>query len=171
QPGLLGEAEEERDGLLVHPVLRVVEVEPAPLDREALPAARIVGEERSQVDVTDGGVVRLERLPRRASDHRSGHRGNLRAATQPAFLSASLFVAIPPRGSFHDLTHASAPSFWSWAPSASWSMPALERRPSIGSASPPSRARMCFTSPCSAKARRVSSGIVFTVWGAARVSM
>ena len=43
----------------------------------------------------------------------------------PASCSAALLEAITAISSFHDLTNDSAPSSWSWAASASMSMPAL----------------------------------------------
>src|SRR6266513_1843284 len=73
--------------------------------------------------------------------------------------------------SFHDFANACAPSRCSWSASASVSMPALANFASTASASPPSSAITLLSSPCSAKARSVFSGMVSMVSAAARASM
>src|SRR4029450_13746824 len=73
--------------------------------------------------------------------------------------------------SCQDLTNDLAPSSWSWAARASMSMPALANCVSTASQSPPSAGRSAPSSPCSARAFKVPSGMVFTVNGAARALM
>ena len=57
--------QQQVQGLVGDAVLGVVEVEPRALDREALAAGRVLGEQRPQVYVLDLVVVRGEILPRR----------------------------------------------------------------------------------------------------------
>ena len=79
QPRLLGEREQQPQGLVGDAVLRVVEVEPRGGRGQALAAPGIAREEAAQVHVADGGVVRLQRLPRRAArERRDGYPGRLR---------------------------------------------------------------------------------------------
>ena len=63
QAGLLGELEEERQGLVGDAMLRVVEIDPHRLRGEALAALRIAGEEILQMQVADLLVVALQFLP------------------------------------------------------------------------------------------------------------
>ena len=59
QAGLFGQREQQPQRLVRDPVLRVVEMEADRLESEALAAARVLGEERAQVHVAQGRVVRL----------------------------------------------------------------------------------------------------------------
>src|SRR5712664_434834 len=61
QPGLLGELDEETERLVGHAVLRVVEVQADALDRQALAATRVVGEELAEMDVADPRVMVAQR--------------------------------------------------------------------------------------------------------------
>ena len=70
QAGLLGELDEEAQRLVGDAVLRVVEVDPRGLRRQALAARRIVREELAQMHAVDGRVMRPERVPRRPGSHR-----------------------------------------------------------------------------------------------------
>jgi hypothetical protein len=82
-------------------------------------------------------------------------------------LRVSLLAAMPAISSFHEATKDAAPSFWSVAASAETSTPAFPNRPSVSSASPPLEGRGALSSPWLPKARRVASGMVLTVFGAA----
>src|SRR5262249_60021564 len=63
QPGFLGEAEEETECLVGQAVLRVVEVQADALDRQALAATRVVGEELAEMNVADLRVMVAKALP------------------------------------------------------------------------------------------------------------
>ena len=67
------ELDEQRDRLGRDPVLREVGVDPRRLERQAIDAARVFGEEIAQVPFANGGVVPVERLPRRAGGDGVGH--------------------------------------------------------------------------------------------------
>ena len=65
QPRLVRETAEQANGLAVDPVLRVVEVEPARLEREPLAPAGITRKQPPQVASRDLLLMALERLPGR----------------------------------------------------------------------------------------------------------
>src|SRR5438552_2832896 len=160
EPGLLSESEKERERLVGDAVLRVVEVQADALDRQALAATRVVGEELAEMDVADLGVMVAQRLP-------GSIRHLISSPAQPAFLRVWLLSTRHARSSFHEATKAAAPSRWSSVASAFTSTPALAKRPRTSSASPPSWGSMAPISPWSASASSVFSGMVFTEWGAA----
>jgi len=62
QAGLLGELQQQRQGLIRDPVLRVVEEDANGLRRQALAAPRVVGEEPSEMQLADLLVMRHEGL-------------------------------------------------------------------------------------------------------------
>src|SRR3989442_637404 len=68
---LLGQREQEAQRLVGDAVLRVVEIEPGRLGREPLAAARILGEQRSQVHAANASVMGGELLPRRELGQRT----------------------------------------------------------------------------------------------------
>src|SRR6266849_8954833 len=160
QPGLLGEVDEETERLVGHAVLRVVEVEAHALDRQALAATRVVGEELAEMDVAHLRVMLAQRFP-------GSIRHLISSPAQPAFLRVLLLSTRHARSSFHEPTKEAAPSRWSSAASAFTSTPACAKRPRTSSASPPSCGSMAPMSPWSASASSVFSGMVFTEWGAA----
>src|SRR5258706_6550108 len=86
---------------------------------------------------------------------------------QPAFPRSVLLETMTSMSSCQDLTKAFAPSSWSWLASASTSTPAFANCASTSSQSPPSAGRIAPSSPWSARALSVPSGMVFTVSGAA----
>ena len=63
RPDSSASCEQEAQRLVGDAVLRVVEVDPGALGDEPVAARRILGEEIAQVEVTDLGVVPLERAP------------------------------------------------------------------------------------------------------------
>src|SRR5262249_52924661 len=63
QPRLLGEPQEQAQGLLRHEVLRVVEEDAAGLAGELRAAPPVVREEPAQLHAADSGAVRGEVLP------------------------------------------------------------------------------------------------------------
>ena len=69
-PSLEGEGEEQADRLGGDAVLRQVRMDAGRLEREALDATRVGGEQVAQVQVADGGVMAFERLPGGASCER-----------------------------------------------------------------------------------------------------
>src|SRR5262249_36021123 len=87
---------------------------------------------------------------------------------QPALLSAALLDTMTASNSCQDWTKERAPSSWSRAARARTSVPAWVNRASTSSQSPPCAGRIGPTSPWSASALSVPSGMVLTVNGAAR---
>ncbi len=80
EPALLGERDQERDGLVGDPVLRVVEVEAGRLGGQPGAAVRVVGEQFAQVTPGELAVVGLEPPPALAFAERA--HPPLRAATR-----------------------------------------------------------------------------------------
>ena len=70
QAALLRKLCQQRNGLWRDAVLRIVEHEPAALDRETRGAAGILGEQRAQRHILDLCVVRGKRPPRGAGSQR-----------------------------------------------------------------------------------------------------
>src|SRR2546426_11538861 len=62
--GLVGETTQQRERLVRHAILGVVEVDAGRLRGQAHAAHRIVGEERAQVLLADLLLVSLQRFPR-----------------------------------------------------------------------------------------------------------
>src|SRR5262249_19255680 len=153
-PRLLGEPEKESHRFVGDAVLGVVEVEAGGLDRHALAALGILGEELAHVYLRDLLVVGRERLPRRGAH-----------ATAPV-CSALDFDAMTPMSSSHDLTNVRAPSSCSCAASAATSTPAAANLAIVSSAFPPSPVRIGPSESWLASAFSVASGMVFTVNGA-----
>src|SRR5262249_48826923 len=133
QAGGLGELDQQPHGLVGDAVLRVVEVQPHRLERQALAALGIVGEQLAQVHLAHGLVVGGEGAPRR-------RRGGAHALTAWPW-SEALLEAITPKSSSHDFTNVSAPCVWSLVARASTSTPAAANWPRTSSQSPPSTGR------------------------------
>ena len=68
QTGLLGEATQQRNGLFVDAIFRVIEIDANRFRRQALAACRVIGEERAEMQPSDRPEVVLERLPCLARD-------------------------------------------------------------------------------------------------------
>ena len=64
QARFFGQLQEELDGFIRYAVLRIIQEDAHGFYREALAAPGVIGEKRSQMDPTNGLVVRLESLPR-----------------------------------------------------------------------------------------------------------
>ena len=136
---------------------------PAPSATRRSPRVGVGGEELAQV-----GVARSRRggapAPARPPPGAGSARASLTRAPRPATRSSSASRPTTWR-------RPALPSSWRRAASASTSIPALSNWASTSSASPPSAGTGSPTSPWSAKACRVGSGIVLTVNGEAKPSM
>ncbi len=161
---LAGQLAEQDQRLVSYTVLGEVEVEAGAVGDEALAAFGVGGEELAQVGVGDLGVVALQRRPGLAPAQRTVASAALTRALRAATRSSS----------------ASRPTTWRTPPCP----PPVGARParrcrsrrsrtraSTCSASPPSAGTGSPTSPWSANACRVGSGIVLTVKGEAKPSM
>ena len=81
QAGRRGEVAQQRERLVGHPVLRVVERDPGRLGNEALASGRVGGEQVAKLDLRDLAVVALQRGPGLGGGrHRAG--AYLRQASQ-----------------------------------------------------------------------------------------
>jgi hypothetical protein len=98
-PAFVSQPQEQLEGLVGDPVLRVVEEEPGSFGDQALAAIRVLPEELAQVPSPDFGVMALERLPRL---------GFAELAQAARRSDSDLIVS---SRSVQDLTKASAPSF------------------------------------------------------------
>src|SRR3989475_4121588 len=108
QPGLVGETTQQRERLVRHAILGVVEVDAGRLRGQAHAAHRIVGEEPPQGLLADLLLVSLARFPRltRGQWQHSRHRSSF----QLALARAALFLAITSMSSCQELTNDFAPS-------------------------------------------------------------
>ena len=142
QPGLLGERDQQVDRLVGDPVLGIVEVQARRLCPEPLAAARVLGEQVTEVNVADLRVMALERGPGRTLAQRrrgrlgGAHRISSRCSGHAR--SAAHWCSMWDIRSFHAATKLVAPSDCSFAASASTSMPASANSAKTASLSPPS---------------------------------
>src|SRR2546426_10438298 len=106
--GLVGETTQQRERLVRHAILGVVEVDAGRLRGQAHAAHRIVGEERAQVLLADLPLVSVQRFPRltRSQWQYSRHRSPF----QLALARAALFLAITSMSWCQELTNDFAPS-------------------------------------------------------------
>ena len=129
----LRQLQQEAQGLVRDPVLRVVEEQTGALGGEARRASGIVGEQRAQMETLDLRVMRDERLPDR-------HRGQRGPGWSRGHQARTLLLAsMAPNSPCQDSTKPLAPSDCSRAASAVRSIPALACAANTASASPPSR--------------------------------
>ncbi len=167
RPDSSASCSEQRERLVGDAVLRVVEEEAGGLERQPLAALRVLREELAQVQRRAiFCVVRRERLPGRA--RRSSGATAPPATAQLAFPSAALLEAITPISSFQELDER----LRAFVLQLRGQRVDVDRRPSRTPPAPPrSRRRrpasIAPTSPWSAKAFSVPSGMVLTVNGAA----
>ena len=74
QTAFLGQSDQQPYGFVGDPVFGIVQVNARGFSGQALAAARIVGEELPQMQITDCGVMGLECLPGRALGQGSARR-------------------------------------------------------------------------------------------------
>src|SRR5262249_24493106 len=138
QIGLVGESEEQREGLVGDAVLGVVEIQAGGLEGQPLAPLRVLGEELPQVQGLHPFVVLTQGLPRGPRGQPVAGRRHHGGHVQLAFPRPALLEAIPPISSRHESTNDLAPSSWSRFASAATSTPADANLARTASLSPPS---------------------------------